>query len=200
MKRAHARLLRQRDDLRARIAIVAAHQHVAIDRLIELSQQLRRDILKCRHDAHPRPQHRLRLDDSGAAVRQLHAAHLRRHERHGDVDQDFPGERRPDLLERRKLCGIGHRQDHDVPVLGRGEIVGAFRAFDADAGVDGGRRLLRALAHPRADDDMVAGIGPAERQAAALLAGAAEHGNLRLGLRLHGDQPATAARGRPARL
>ena len=83
--------------------------------------------------------------------------------------------------------------------LGRGEIVGALRAFDADAGIDRGGGLLRALAHPRADHDMVAGIGPAERQAAALLAGAAEHGDLRFGLRLHGDQPATAARERPAR-
>ena len=85
------------------------------------------------------------------------------------------------------------------PLLGRGEIVGAFGALDADAGVDGGGGLLRALARARADHDMVAGVGPAERQAGALLAGAAEHGDLRFGLRLHGDQPATAARGRPAR-
>ena len=129
----------------------------------------------------------------------MHAAHLRRHERHGDVDQDFAGERRFDLLERRKLRGIGHGQHDDVPALGRGEIVGAFRAFHADAGIDGGGGLLRALARSRADHDMVAGIGPAERQAAALLAGAAEYGDLRFRLRLHGDQPATAARERPAR-
>ncbi len=119
----------------------------------------------------------------------MHAAHLRRHERHGDIDQDFTGERRSDLLERRKLRGKGHRQDHDVPALGRGEIVGAFRSVHADAGINGGGSLLRALPHPRADHDMVAGIGPAERQAAALLAGAAEHGDLRFALRLHAISP-----------
>ena len=90
--------------------------------------------------APPGPSIACALTHRGAALRQLHAADLRRHERHGDVDQDFPGERRSDLLERRKLRGIGHRQHDDVPALGRGEIVGAFRTFDADAGIDRRRR------------------------------------------------------------
>src|SRR5438132_13989508 len=80
------------------------------------------------------------------------------------------------------------------------EVVGALGEIAADARVDGGGGGLCAFGRPRADEDVMAGVGPAERQAGALLAGAAEHGDFRFGLRVHGFTPparrADAARAR----
>ena len=197
VERAHAGVLRQRDDLRAGVAVVAAHQHVAVDGMAELGQKFRRDVLERRHDAHARAQHCLRLEHGRATVGQLHAADLRRHERHRDVDQDFSGERDLHLFERRKLRRIRHRQHHDFAAPCRREIVGALGALHADAGVDRSGGLLRALARARADDDVMAGVGPAQRQAGAFLAGAAEHGDLRFRFGLHGvSRPRRRAGGR----
>ena len=185
MKCAHAGVLRQRDDLRAGFAVVAAHQHVAVDCVTEFAQQLRRHVLKRRYHPHARSQHRLRLDHSRAAIGQLDAADLRWHERHGDVDQDFSGQRNLDLFQGRELSGMGNRQDHDVGVLRGPEVVGAPDEIGADARVDHGGGGLRAFRRPRADKDVMAGVGPAERQAEALLAGAAEHRDFEFGFRVH---------------
>ena len=64
-------------------------------------------------------------------------------ERHGDIDQDFTGKRDLDLFQGRKLHRIGHRQHHDVGVLGGCEVAGALRVIGTDAPIDRGGGGLR---------------------------------------------------------
>ena len=71
-------------------------------------EQMRRDVLKGRDHARPRARAELRRHRRRAFGRQLHARHLRRHQRHGDIDQDLAAQRVADALERRAMRRIGH--------------------------------------------------------------------------------------------
>ena len=107
----------------ARFGRVAGHQHVALDVML-LAQVRGADVLERRHHVHLGPDDLLRRHGGRALGRELNAGDLRRHQRHGGVDQDLARERGADGLQIGAMVGEGNGEHHDV----RG---GGGRAFSS---------------------------------------------------------------------
>src|SRR5580704_680258 len=157
------------EDGALRRLVVAAHEDVAVDRVIGVPEVRRRDVVEPGHDAHAGPEQRLCLERGRAALRQVDLADLGGLERHGDVEEDPPGERIHEAAQRLRVGGVGDGQDRDLAGPG-GVLVRA--ALDPVAEL--ARLLLGPRGVARADDDRVPGAGPAEREPAPLAADAAD--------------------------
>ena len=86
------------------------------------------DVLERRDQADAIAQNRLRSQRGGALLRKLHPCDARRHQRHGDVDDDLSGGGLGHLGQCRPLRGVGDG-DHD-DVRGRCRI-GVGSALEA---------------------------------------------------------------------
>jgi len=98
------------------------------------------------------------------ALRQVHLAHPRRPERHGDVDEDAPGQVLAERAQRIAVRRVGDAEEHRLGLAHRPLVAPA-----AD-GVAGLRQLLRADARlrlvARPDRDPDARLGQTDRDAA----------------------------------
>ena len=122
--------------------------------------------------------HLLRLLGGGAlpdAERASRLARHRRRERHGAVDEELARLER--LLQVREVLGLGperHREHDDRPLLGGLRVRHALDLRVGDGVGELLRRLRRAVRVARAEHHRAAGERPAERQAVAEGAGAAD--------------------------
>ena len=91
------------------------------------------------------------------------------------VDEDLALEGLGEALERLGVRLPRDRGEHDVGLGGAGGVVGAADVVDAGGLAVLARRVLGALGGPGADDHADPGGRPAQGQALALVAGAAEH-------------------------
>lgn len=164
------------DDRLPRVDVVAAHQHVAIDRAVEVGQRMRRDVLERRDDAYPVPQFGLQRRDRRAALGQLDARDAGRPQRHGGVDEDLAGERIGDRQRGGALRRVRDGEQRERRPGGGLAIGGAAqrRAAQFRVQLGGGGRRAGGVARP--DGYVVAGMREAQREAAALGAGSAERG------------------------
>src|SRR5262249_23008031 len=80
-------VVREPDDRLARLGVVAADEHVALDHVIELPQMALADILERGNYLDAGPEPALEGERDRLTVRQLHDIDPRRDERSGHVDQ-----------------------------------------------------------------------------------------------------------------
>ena len=94
-------------------------QHVAINRVREVFQMCGRNVLKRRDHFYRLAESALQRQHCRAVRRQLHAAHFRRHQRHGYIDENFSG----------KLIAQGQATE----VMQDSEVVSAYLGRPAHA-------------------------------------------------------------------
>ncbi len=162
-------------------ARVAAHEHVLVERVLEVAQRGGADGVQRGDHVHALRRHLERLLGGRALPHAEHARGLAAdggRERHGGVDQQLPGrERVLEVGERLGLVAKGHAQDHDAGGArgGRraGVVVPRERAVGHDrAGALGGVGGAGGVA--RADRDRHARAREPQREAEAERPGGAD--------------------------
>ena len=125
----------------------------------------RADVVKGGHDGRGRADQRLGFERRGLASGELHAAHLRRFQRDGHVDQHLADHVVRDGAERLCVSAVRHCEHEDLALARGPRVVATLHGVSSRGQLRRVSPCFRTVA--RADSDRVPGAGPAQRQGAS---------------------------------